>query len=304
MVCVISISRILILADIHGNIQAVSKLLSMIKKRRWLIDLILIAGDLPETTPIRLMLQYILSHGNLSKSKYTRWVYKEGGRKNFINSQIKSVKTILTLLGSLEVPIVYVPGNVDSHEVQQVLRTWSASELYLLNVTTINFGSLQIWGYGGSEFTPKRYKEPLCDMEFYPNDFSSQMNPLFNISPDTKSHTFNILLTHESPVFCYKTTEGTISGGSTEITKLMKYIKPDLAIFGHYHELPLVKTENNTIFINPGPLTRYFFALVDIKEKLVKTSIKKMNPVVCDLKNIIYGYRFSQQYKDLRFIKF
>ena len=56
----ISIFRILILADIHGNIQAVSKLLSIIKRGQWVIDLVLIAGDLPETTPIGLMLQYIL----------------------------------------------------------------------------------------------------------------------------------------------------------------------------------------------------------------------------------------------------
>ena len=76
----ISIYRILILADIHGNTKAVSKLLSIVKKEQWLIDLVLIAGDLPETTPIGLMIQYILFHWNLSKSKYTKWVYKEGGR--------------------------------------------------------------------------------------------------------------------------------------------------------------------------------------------------------------------------------
>ncbi len=299
----INISRILILADIHGNIQAVSKLLSIIEKQRWRIDLILIAGDLPETTPIRLMLQYILFHGNLSKSKYTRWVYKEGGRRKFINSQIKSVKTILTLLGSLEVPIIYVPGNVDSYEVQQVIKTWSASEVYFLHVTKIKLGSLQIWGYGGSEFTPKRYHKPLCDMEFFPSEFSSQLNPLFKISPDTKSSTLNILLTHEPPAFCCKTTEGTISGGSAEITRFMKYLKPNLAIFGHYHELPLVKSENNTIFVNPGPLTRYYFAVIDIREKHMNTSIKKLNPGVCDFKNFIYGYRFTPQYEDFRFIE-
>ncbi|UCG03194.1 MAG: metallophosphoesterase family protein [Candidatus Heimdallarchaeota archaeon] len=299
----ISISRILILADIHGNIQAVSKLLSIIKKEQWLIDLILIAGDLPETTPISLMLQYILSHGNLSKSKYTKWVYKEGGRRIFVNKQIKSVKAILALLASLKAPIVYVPGNVDSYEAQKVLKSWTASEVHFLNAKVLKLGSLQIWGFGGTVFPPKRHKEPLCDMEFSPNDFSSQLNPLFKISTDTSSRTFNILLTHEPPAFCYKTDERTISGGSDELTKLIQYLKPNLVIFGHYHEFPLIKTQKDMIFINPGPLTRYYFALVEIKENLVTKSIKKMNSVAWDFKNMIYSTRF-QQYKELRFTEF
>lgn len=298
----ISIFRILILADIHGNTQAVAKLLSIVKKERWLIDLVLIAGDLPETTPIGLMLQYIISHWNLSKSKYTRWVYEEGGRNLFVKRQIESVRTILTLLGSLKVPIVYVPGNVDSFEAQHIIKTFLASEVYFLNATGIQLGSLQIWGYGGTIFSPKRYKEPLCDMEFYPNDFASQLDPLFKIKPN-KSSTYNILLTHEPPAFYYKTARGIINGGSSELTKLINFLKPNLTVFGHYHEFPLIKSQNNTIFLNPGPLTRYYFALADINEDLVKIGIKKMNPVRWDFKNIIYT-RFSQHYKKIRFAKF
>ena len=297
----ISIFRILILADIHGNIQAVSKLLSIIKREQWVIDLVLIAGDLPETTPIGLMLQYILFHLNLSKSKYTQWVYKERGRNQFVRRQIESVKTILTLLGSLKVPIVYIPGNVDSYEAQHVIKNWFASEVHFLNAKGIQLESLQIWGYGGTIFSPKRYKEPLCEMEFYPNDFASQLNPLFKIKPDPSS-TFSILLTHEPPAFHYKTSKGIINGGSGELTKLINLLKPNLTIFGHYHEFPLIKTQNNTILLNPGPLTRYYFALADIKEDLVKIGIKKMNPVRWDFKNIIYSTRFSQHYKKIKFI--
>jgi Icc-related predicted phosphoesterase len=301
---VIAISQILILADIHGNKQAVSKLISNIKKEKWSIDLILIAGDLPETTPIGLMLHYILFHGNLSKTKYTKWVYKGRGRKMFINRQIKSVKTILSLLSSLEVPIVYTPGNVDSYEAQQVIKTWEHSEVYFLNAETAKFESIQIWGYGGSEFTPKRYSEPLCDMEFFPKDFSFQMKPLFSIQSESKSSTFNILLTHELPAFSCTTAKGKIIGGSGELTKLIKHLNPNLVVFGHYHEFPLIKRQNNITFINPGPLTRYHFAIVNIEENLNRITIKKMNPYIWDFKNIIYSNRFSQQYGTLSFTQF
>ncbi len=298
-----NIFRILVLADVHGNINAVSKILSVIQKQSLRIDLILIAGDLPETTPILLIIQYIITHGNLSKSKYTRWVYKGRGRPQFVQNQIKSVKMALTLLGSLEVPIVYVPGNVDCYEVQQLIKNWSASEVYFLTATTLKLGSLRILGCGGSKFSPNRYAEPLCDMEFDSNDFLTRLKPLYEISKNTKTPTFDVLITHESPAFRYNTANGAISGGSASITKLINHIKPKLTIFGHYHEFAMIKKGNNTVYINPGPLTCYHFALINIEENRVKVSLKKMNPLRTDFKNIIYGYRlFSTNFnQDFRF---
>lgn len=298
-----SIFRILVLADIHGNVRAVTKILSVIQKQNLRIDLILIAGDLPETTPVRLMLQYIISHGNLSKSKYTKWVYKERGRPQFVQNQIKSIKTTLTLLSSLEVPIVYVPGNVDSHEVQEFIKNWSASEIYFLTATALQIGSFRILGYGGSQFSPKRYKEPLCDMEFYPHDFLSRLEPLFKLSKQKKPSIYDILITHEPPAFRYNTANGIITGGSISISKLINHIKPKFTIFGHYHELPIVKKGIHTVYVNPGPFTCYYFALIDIEENSIQVSLKKMNPVRLDLKNIIYGYRLLRTNikRDLRF---
>ncbi|MFX1284280.1 MAG: metallophosphoesterase [Promethearchaeota archaeon] len=283
--------RILVLADIHGNVKAVTKIISIIHKRNLRIDLIVIAGDLPETTPIRLMLQYILTHGNLSKTKYTRWVYKEQGRQKFVQIQIKSIKTILSLLSSLDVPIIYVPGNVDSYEVQQILSTWPSSELIFLAAEITQIGPLRILGFGGSLFSPDRYKQPLCDMEFYSHDFSTRLKPLYRLSKTTESNTIDVLISHEPPAFHYNTTIGDITGGSSSISKFINHIKPKIVIFGHYHELPLIKKANNIIYINPGPLTCYHFALLDIEKKHIHVSLKKMNPVRFDYKNMIYSYR-------------
>jgi len=299
--CAMNKFHILVLADIHGNIKAVSRILSMIQKLNLRIDLIIIAGDLPETTPIRLILQYILTHGNLSKTKYTRWVYKEHGRQKFVQNQIKSVKTVLSLLGSLEIPIIYVPGNVDCYEVQQFLRTWSSSKLFFLTTKAIHIGSLRILGFGGSLFSPDRYKQPLCDMEFLPHDFSTRLKPLYKLSKTSNSTSFDILISHEPPAFRYNTTIGEITGGSASISKFIDHMKPKIVIFGHYHELPLIKRKNKIIYVNPGPLTCYYFALLQIEKNFIHVSLKKINPVRFDFKNMIYSYR-STIVRDFRFV--
>lgn len=189
------IFRILVLADIHGNIRATNKILKIIQKLNIDIDIVLIAGDLPETTPIGLMLQYIIIHRNLAKSEYTRWVYKGRGRSQFVRKQINSAKNIINLLSTLEVPIVYVPGNVDCYEVHQLLKNWSASELYFLDTNVIKLKSIKIMGVGGSQLYLKNHNEPLCDMEFSTRDFKSRIDLLYNLIPNTEQSTFDFLIT-------------------------------------------------------------------------------------------------------------
>lgn len=298
---VVPIFRILALADIHGNVSAVLKLLSILERENKHPNLVLIAGDLPETTPIGLMLQYILTHGNLSKSKYTRWVYKGHGRPQFVQRQIESAKVVLALLGSLDVPIVYVPGNVDCHETQSLISNVLSPKLHFLNASVKEFGSVRILGVGGSQFSAQRYREPLCDMEIYRDDFVSHLAPFFKIAK-RKTSLLDILLVHESPAFRYYTGKGVIIGGSKAISDLITYVKPKFTIFGHYHEYPLVKKGVNTIYVNPGPLTCYLYAIIDIDRKKIHVTLKKMNSGRFDFKNIIYGYRmassnFKQNFK-------
>jgi len=65
--------RILTLADIHGNKNACAKLVSLMQEKETIIDLIIIAGDLPATTSLPVMVRYMLTHPlkALSKKGYT-----------------------------------------------------------------------------------------------------------------------------------------------------------------------------------------------------------------------------------------
>jgi len=290
---VVIIFNILALADIHGNVTATKKLVKTVQTEDENIDLILIAGDLPVTTPPRLMLKYMITHPlrALSKTNYTNWVYKGNGRTRFIEYQLNSVKIILTILASLKAPIVYIPGNIDCKEVQVLFKIWDATEVYYLESASIKLGVFLIIGYGGTEFTPKRYSNPLCDMEFQPKEFRARLAPLLNHRFEGKQDTMKILLSHESPAFEYKSYNNHFHGGSRALTELIDSISPVVTIFGHYHEFQMLKTEERTIYVNPGPLACYNYALIEIIDQEIQVSLKKMNPAPFDFINTIYRYR-------------
>jgi Icc-related predicted phosphoesterase len=286
---VVAFLRILILADIHGNIKATKKAINVIENQNLNIDLILIAGDLPVTTPLKLMIKYIILYRKFIKNNYTKWVYKGKGRPRFVRYQIASAKEILTLLASFGAPIVYVPGNVDSFEVQQVYKTWSNSEVHFLDGNDVKLGPLHIVGFGGSLFSSKRSKEALCDMEFYPKEFSYRLKQFYMNIDKKQTSDFTILITHEPPAFKYNLARC----GSNSITELIHHLNPNLAIFGHYHEFPLIKRRKQTILLNPGPLTCYYFALAEVKNNRLHVSMKRMNPIKFDIKYLIYRSRIS-----------
>lgn len=77
------------------------------------------------------------------------------------------------------------------------------------------------------------------------------------------------LLTHAPP---YGTKADLVSfnkhGGSREITKTIeKFSNIFLVISGHIHESPTISTYKKCTIINPGPITRGNFAIIEIDEE-------------------------------------
>ncbi|MHA1214053.1 MAG: metallophosphoesterase family protein [Candidatus Hodarchaeales archaeon] len=287
------IHHILALADVHGNLKAVKALIDTISVNKLSFDLVLIAGDLPKTTPVAIMLQYMVTHPlkALSKSHYTKWVYKGSGRKKFVARQTKSVELVLQLLSKLSAPIIYVPGNVDTFEVIDYIKGVNSPDITVLEQSIVNYDNLSIIGHGGSMFTPKKYDSPLCDLEFPPKQFSEQAHKLLKAKIPEKN--LKLLLTHEPPSFSLQTNKEELTGGSKTVSELIKNIRPEISLFGHWHELPLSKFNSglNIRYLNPGPLACYNYATIDISNNVISIELKKLQPSKFDSTNIIYKYR-------------
>ena len=293
--------RILTLADIHGNKNACTKLVSLMRKEEIIIDLIIIAGDLPATTSLPVMVRYMLTHPlkALSKKGYTEWVYKGEGRKFFVHKQIESATAVLQLLDKLKAPIIYITGNVDSNEVVKTISNWKTSQMHFLSSDQVTIDFLTIWGTGGA-IVANQTKVPLCDHEFTEKDFHKRWSPLLSDS----SKKIDILLSHEAPAFELIDKNLKLKGGSSVISEVISKKKPKLVIFGHYHELTIFKQASNITYVNPGPLANYYYALIEITEEILQVSLNKLLPVKFDSTKIIYSNRspINNIDRSLRFV--
>lgn len=293
--------RILTLADIHGNINACARLVTLLQKKEIIIDLIIIAGDLPATTSLPVMAQYMLTHPlkALSKKGYTKWVYKGRGRNFFVRKQIESARAVLHLLEKLKAPIVYITGNVDSNEVLKIIIDWKTSQIHFLDSNSVNIDFLTIWGTGGA-LTIDQARAPISDHEFTAKDFSKRWVPIITSSPNK----FDILVSHEPPAFELLSEGQYLKGGSKSISEIIEKKMPRLVIFGHYHELATFKQISNTTYVNPGPLASYHFALIEITRENLKVSLNKLQPSKLDSTRIIYQNRspINNLHRTLRFV--
>ena len=243
--------RFLVLSDIHGNNKAVTKLVKHVLKNKITINMILISGDLPITTPNRLMLDYIRRNRNLSKIGYTKWVYKGKGREEFIRHQITSVTKIFTQLTKLDSPIIYIPGNVDSYEVQKFINDFNTENITLIDGTSKKILGLNFIGVGGTIMAKNPFNIPLCDMEYNENQFSSKIRTTELIEGNEPT----ILISHEAPKFIFTTQhKKDFIGGSGALTRFIEEVKPNIVIFGHFHEFSLKLKHEEKIYLNPGPL--------------------------------------------------
>jgi Icc-related predicted phosphoesterase len=293
--------RILTLADIHGNKNACARLVSLMQERGTIIDLIIIAGDLPATTSLPVMVRYMLTHPlkALSKKGYTEWVYKGEGRKFFVHKQIESATAVLQLLAKLKAPIVYITGNVDSNEVVKTISNWKKSQMHFLNSDQVTIDFLTIWGTGGALVTDQT-QIPLCDHEFTEKNFHKRWLPLLSDS----SKKIDILLSHEPPAFELVDKNLQLKGGSSLISEIISKKKPRLVIFGHYHELAIFTQASNVTYVNPGPLAQYYYALIEITGESLQVSLNKLQPMKFDSTKIIYSNRspMNSIHRSLRFV--
>ncbi|MFA4646887.1 metallophosphoesterase [Pyrococcus kukulkanii] len=167
-------------------------------------------------------------------------------------------KILSPLLGTGK-PLLAVMGNCDGRDVLKTLEKLGIS----VHNKRVEVRGVGIVGFGGSNVTPFSTIWEFSDEEIYES-----------LRRNYKEG--DIILTHAPP---YGTKlDKTFSGvhtGSRGLRKFIEENQPPLCICGHIHEGRGVERIGRTIAVNPGPLSRGYYAMVDL-EKL-EVELKKIS---------------------------
>ena len=266
--------RYLLLSDVHGNVDGIKRVHRAWYNQKHKFDAIIISGDFPVTTPLSLVLSYMIKQHNLSRLGYSTKVYKEELRKRFIDFQINSIDSMMKYLLAFDLPIMFIPGNIETRESVQYLRKNYPSTIYLDDGYVKFQDKINIFGLGGS----LDHHGVVCDHEFSKSYYTSKCHVMAQKLHSLDRNDPLIFLFHEPPYFTLAKNdiekmqrkakkrgysyEFTDKAGSKDFYNLITEFKPRLAINGHFHEYQgIIKTEN-TVIINPGALATYNYGII------------------------------------------
>ncbi|MFW9997990.1 MAG: metallophosphoesterase [Candidatus Odinarchaeota archaeon] len=284
--------RFLLLADIHGNIKALKKAVSSEPQA----DYVIIAGDLPLTTPFSLILTFALLSRSLDRERYSYWVYRQN-RERFVKFQRQSVSKALDFLAKQDKEVIYVTGNVECRETGKLFA--DHSWLQVIDNRCVKIGDYWWAGIPGSLI---HIKQGICDREFGESEMARQCKSVALQAAGKKDL---ILVTHEPPFFTSQETARLKkkkqrysyhfkqAGGSKHVTELIDQLRPLFVVNGHYHEYPGHRHVHGTSVINPGCLANYRYALVYKDGKRMKTVFRHLRQRGFDFIRWIYSQRNS-----------
>ncbi|WP_048058257.1 metallophosphoesterase [Pyrococcus yayanosii] len=156
-------------------------------------------------------------------------------------------KKILEPLLDLGRPVLAVMGNCDGRDVSEALEELGIS----VHNRRIEINGKGVVGFGGSNITPFS-----TVWEFTEEEIKRGLEKNYRAG--------DIILTHAPP---HGTSlDRTVSGlhvGSQALRKFIEERRPPLVVCGHIHEGRGVDVIGETVAVNPGPLFRGYYALIE-----------------------------------------
>ncbi|MEM0371183.1 MAG: metallophosphoesterase [Ignisphaera sp.] len=164
---------------------------------------------------------------------------------------------------------IAVPGNIDIADHYNKI----VDNVFInLHKRFIEYREYIFMGLGGSNKTPFRSLFELQD-----EDIEKMLMDIYNKLKNAKTSSKLILVTHVPP---YKTNcDRVYTGenvGSPALRRFIEIAKPLATFCGHIHESRCVDRINETIVINPGPLSKGFYTIVDIDSSEIKVYPKSI----------------------------
>jgi len=199
--------KLLALADIHGHTKHIPLLANVAKD----CDAIVLAGDMTDF----------------------------GGA-----SQARSVLSALNAFGK---PVLGVPGNCDSPQVESVLNQQGGG----LVQNPIEMNGVVFVGFSYAAST-----EPVL-----PNEPILQQKPM-------------VLVTHQ-PAWgtAVDLQASTRHKGSRSVRSFIEDHQPILAVSGHIHEARGTDQIGSTVLVNPGPFRNGCYSVIDINDNTAQAKL-------------------------------
>jgi Icc-related predicted phosphoesterase len=220
---------IIVISDIHGDVENLLLYLDKIKEFKF--DVIICPGDFTDVDVPKGFTQNDVAH-----------------------LIIKELKT-------LKKPLLCVPGNVDPHEIINILEEEEVS----IHGKGKVINGVGFYGFGGAT-TP-------FNTSIEPSEEELKVG-LENSWKNVKDLGQLIQVTHNPPFNCkLDIVQSGIHVGSNVVKNFIESKTPIVAISSHIHEARGTDRLKNTFLMNSGKFSEGYFGIINIEKKIVNGKV-------------------------------
>jgi Icc-related predicted phosphoesterase len=173
------------------------------------------------------------------------------------NGDMEDVRKILGYIRDFNENVFFVPGNMDPAPLLEIRELEGCLNLHRNKAYLRGYS---IGGVGGGLISPF-----MTRIEFTEEELSLMLEELGKV---------DLLLSHTPP---FDSGLDRIRSGLSVGSKSLKYYiereAPLLCVCGHIHESRGIERIKNTLAINPGPLSRGNYAVVDLEGEEVNSRL-------------------------------
>lgn len=208
-------------------------------------------------------------HGNwknlqsVMKSEIYDIVLIAGDLSDYSGKVDKVIKVVMDFIKDYGVATYMVLGNIDDPKLFNELS--NIKEIVVLHGSITKRSGYVVIGLSGGLYSPFHTYFELSDEE-YRELLDNVIQMLSSLKNDQKL----IFLTHTPP---YNTkVDLTYDGshvGSESVRKFIEEYQPLITVCGHIHEGRGVDRINNSLILNPGPLFKGFYAIINVDDEVI-----------------------------------
>ncbi len=254
--------KILAISDLHGDLTKLDMLERVLKDER--PDLVIFAGDIVK-----------------GKRRGDEWLaaLREGrspdrnleGLAEEIEEDVKTIETFLDRFAQWNVPLAYVPGNMDSPKEHFLFAAASAETAHPF-VRCVHRGSwifnnrYAIYGFGG-DISPDEHE-----------DFFQFISPRWEADYQLKfaaEHDQPLILVFHVPPRAIARENLKDAVGPEVVHELIKTHRPMLAVVGHLHDVQAHTKIGNSLVVCQGALKKDKYAIIHLPDERVEFGTMK-----------------------------